>query len=200
MFENLIQFDPEILEAEGFVPIKRATPQEIVDAQNSTAEWLKELGASDADEIEQAQGAQVARTAFAALTTPTTDEAQKHQLTRLKTPAAVQHLVGMLTAYDWEFVERAKELRGYTVAQILEETKNPNPSVRLKALTLLGKVTEVGLFTEKIEVKKVDSTDAELEQRIKDRLAKFAGVTDVSVTDVGFVDVAEKQQAAQKDT
>ena len=61
----------------------------------------------------------------------------------------------MLTAYDWEFVQQAKELRGYTVAKLVEETQNPNPNVRLKALGLLGKVTEVGLFTDKVEIKKV---------------------------------------------
>jgi hypothetical protein len=54
----------------------------------------------------------------------------------------------------------------------------------LKALGLLGKVTEVGLFTEQIEVKKVEMSDAEVEQRIKDKLAKFMGVIDV-------VDVSE---------
>ena len=49
----------------------------------------------------------------------------------------------------------------------------------------LGKVTEVGLFTEQIEVKKVEMSDAEVEQRIKDKLAKFMGVIDV-------VDVSER--------
>ena len=49
----------------------------------------------------------------------------------------------------------------------------------------LGKVTEVGLFTEQIEVKKTEMSDAEVEQRIKDKLAKFMGVIDV-------VDVSER--------
>jgi hypothetical protein len=56
--------------------------------------------------------------------------------------------------------------------------------VRLKALGLLGKVTEVGLFTEKIEVKKAELSDIEIEQRIKDKLNKFMQVVDV-------VDVSE---------
>jgi hypothetical protein len=73
----------------------------------------------------------------------------------------------------------AQQLRGYTVAKILEETKSSNSNIRLKALIALGKVTEVGLFTEQIEVKKVEMSDAEVEQRIKDKLAKFMGVIDV---------------------
>jgi hypothetical protein len=79
----------------------------------------------------------------------------------------------MLTAYDWEFVEQAKNLRGYAVAKILDDCENPNANIRLKALSLLGKVTEVGLFTEKIEVKKVDASAEELEERIRQRLAKY---------------------------
>jgi hypothetical protein len=35
-------------------------------------------------------------------------------------------------------------------------------------LGLLGKITEVGLFTEKIEIKKVDASDEEIERRIKE--------------------------------
>mgnify|MGYP007032632268 FL=1 len=88
-------------------------------------------------------------------------------------------MVGMLTAYDWEFIHQAKELRGYTVARLVEETQNPNANIRLKALGLLGKVTEVGLFTDKIEVQKEPLTDTELEQRIKEKLNRFMGVVDI---------------------
>jgi len=73
----------------------------------------------------------------------------------------------------------ARELRGYTVAKIVEETQSPNANIRLKALGLLGKVTEVGLFTEKIEVKKAEMTDDELDNRIKDKLNRLMDVVDV---------------------
>ena len=85
----------------------------------------------------------------------------------------------MLTAYDWEFIHQAQQLRGYAVAKLVEETTNPSASIRLKALGLLGKVTEVGLFTDKIELKKEHLTDTELDQRIKDKLSKFMGVVDI---------------------
>jgi hypothetical protein len=44
---------------------------------------------------------------------------------------------------------------------------------------MLGKVTEVGLFTEKVEIKKAALSDVEVEQRIKDKLNKFMQVVDV---------------------
>ena len=92
----------------------------------------------------------------------------------------------MLTAYDWEFVHQAQAIRGYCVAQLVEETKNPSANIRLKALGLLGKVTEVALFTDKIEVKQAEMSDAEIEQRIKDKLNKFMQVIDV-------VDISAKE-------
>jgi hypothetical protein len=42
----------------------------------------------------------------------------------------------------------------------------------------------VGLFTDKIEIKKTDLTDAEIDQKLKDKLNKFLNVTDVEATDV----------------
>jgi hypothetical protein len=90
----------------------------------------------------------------------------------------VQHLVGMLSAYDWEFMEQAKELRGYAVSQILEETKHPDAKIRLKALDMLGKVTEVALFTERVEVRKTQLSDSDLDAKIKEKLNRFMGVID----------------------
>jgi hypothetical protein len=124
-------------------------------------------------------------------------EITHEHLTQIKTPAAVQHLVGMLTAYDWEFVQQAKELRGYTVAKLLEECENPNANVRLKALGLLGKVTEVGLFTDKIEVKKLDLTEDEIDKKLKEKLAKFMNVSDAEYTDIEITDQTDPAPAEE---
>lgn len=129
---------------------------------NANADVLEELDRSDA------------QAAFAAVTSPeATDQTKKDALLALRVPAAVKQLSGMLSAYDWEFVTQAKEIRGYVVAKLLEETKSPDPRIRLKALELTGKLTEVGSFTERIAVTKTDSSAAELEERIRARLAKI---------------------------
>jgi hypothetical protein len=91
----------------------------------------------------------------------------------------------MLTAYDWEFVNQAKELRGYTVSKILEETKHPDARIRLKALQMLGSVTEVALFTDRVEVTKIDASEEDVEKRLRLRLSKFLSPADgAAVTDV----------------
>jgi hypothetical protein len=182
MLEHLIssELDPTVFLdiPEDFTPVEKAAPEKLIDAQVKTADWLKELGIDDTKVSDAAQ-TETARAAFAALTTGSTPASVQLALTNIKAPAAVQHLVGMLTAYDWEFVNQAKELRGYAVAKILEECESTNANIRLKALGLLGKVTEIGLFTDKIEVKQTEMSDAEIEQRIKDKLNKFMGVIDV---------------------
>jgi hypothetical protein len=182
MLEHLIdgEFEPDVvaMTAAAPLPIEKATPADIIDAKVKTADWLKELELDD-EEVESKADAEAARKSFASLVSGQPVVNTQHALTNIKTPAAVQHLVGMLTAYDWAFVEQARELRGYAVAQILEEVKHPDARVRLKALDMLGKVTEVALFTERVEVKKTEMSDVELESRIKDKLNRFMGVIDV---------------------
>ena len=180
MLDHLLNFEPEVLPAaEAPAPASKASPVEELNAKITTADWLKEMGAPDSDEIVSELEKQQARETFSALTSAAPIKTQKDLVTKLETPAAVRHLTGMLTAYDWEFIHQAKELRGYAVAKILEECESSNANIRLKALGLLGKVTEVGLFTEKIEVKQEKLSDSDLDQRIKEKLNRFAGVVDV---------------------
>ena len=168
MFEHLVQFNPGVTSPEMFVELDDASPNDVLSAQEKTTRWLEELGVRPDEEIDTEQQTAAARSAFGALTTTATEDEQKAHLIQLKTPEAVRHLTGMLAAYDWEFVQQAKEIRGYAVAQLIEETKSSNANIRLKALGLLGKVTEVGLFTEKIEVKKAELSDAEIDAKIKE--------------------------------
>jgi hypothetical protein len=191
MFEHLVHFEPEVTSRDEFKKLDAASPEEMLSAQVATEQWLSELGVDDDDVVADQHQTEAARKAFSTLTTTADTTEQKASLAELKTPPAVRHLTGMLAAYDWQFIEMAQQLRGYTVAKIVEETKSTNANIRLKALIALGKVTEVGLFTEQIEVKKVEMSDAEVEQRIKDKLAKFMGVIDV-------VDIAEKEAPAEE--
>lgn len=190
MLDHLIDFDPEVLpKSQAPAPAEKITPVELLNGKISTNDWLKEMGVADSETTVSELEKQQARQTFSALTTASPVKDQHALVSSIETPAAVKHLVGMLTAYDWEFVHQAQELRGYAVAKILEECENVNPNIRLKALGLLGKVTEIGLFTEKIEIKKTDMTEAEIDQRLKEKLAKFMDVSDADVTDL--VDITE---------
>lgn len=180
MLDHLINFDPEVIPKTEAPPSADAvSPAQALNAKIATADWLKAMGSPDTETVVSELEKAHAREAFTAMTTGAPIKTQHAVISAIETPAAVRHLTSMLTAYDWEFVNQAKELRGYVVAKILEDCENPNANIRLKALGLLGKVTEVGLFTDKVEVKQTVMTDAEVEQRIKDKLNKFMGVIDV---------------------
>jgi hypothetical protein len=160
---------------------------------------MEELGIAPDEEVNTHAQTAAAREAFKVVVTGQEDLDTKERLVALKTPEAVRHLTGMLAAYDWEFVEMAKEIRGYTVAKLVEETKSPNANIRLKALGLLGKVTEVGLFTDKIEVKKVDLTEEEIDRKLKEKLAKFMNVSDAEYTDIEEIEVVPALTAIPED-
>jgi len=193
MLDHLLNFDPDIVDIdEGVVPVEKHSPAQVIDAQSSTADFLESLGSPSTKKAMTDLDQKAARQAFSAVVTQ--DENTHHKLAKIETPAAVRHLVGMLTAYDWEFVQQAKELRGYTVAKLLEECESTNANIRLKALALLGKVTEVGLFTEKVEVKKTDLTEDEIDKKLKEKLAKFMQVTDAEPVDVEIIQQANDDQ------
>lgn len=184
MFEHLISFEPPVVEAtsKDVSGLDRATPEQTLNAQVNTTKWLEQLGVEDDSKILQEAEAKAARTVFAALTNNTAPHDTKTQLTLLKTPESVRHLVTMLSAYDWEFVEQAKQMRGMAVAKIIEETNHPDARIRLKAIEMLGRVTEVALFTDRVAVTKTDMTDAEIDKKLQDKLDNLLNVFDVEVT------------------
>ena len=199
MLEHLLTADvadyaPELLHSpDDFASDETQSASQILDAKIKSADWASKLGLEDNEVVSDSQK-KAAQQAFAALTTPLDSHAQKNAVAKIEVPQAVKHLVGMLTAYDWSFVDQAKELRGYAVAQLVEETKHPDAKVRLKALELLGKVTEVALFTDRVQVTKIEMTDEELEEQIRSRMERYMGLAGV-VEDAEIVD-ADNADAA----
>jgi len=193
MFDHLINFNPPVVDATGkdVSSLDKAAPEKILNAQVNTTKWLEQLGIEDDQKIVKEAEAEAARRVFSALATSAPPLEVKTQLTQLKTPESVRHLVTMLSAYDWEFVEQAKQMRGMAVAKIIEETNHPDARIRLKAIEMLGRVTEVALFTDRLEVKKNDLTDAEIDKKLKEKLNKFMGVVDVDAVDIEEVEKDE---------
>jgi hypothetical protein len=87
-------------------------------------------------------------------------------------PAVIVHLKLLLSEYDKEVVANAAQLRTYVTNRLIEESDNSDPRVRMKALELLGKISDVGLFTDKSEVTYRHRPTEELERLLKERLAK----------------------------
>jgi hypothetical protein len=170
-------YTPDLMQDQApFTPLDSLTPAQTLNAQKKTSDWLSQFEDEDDEILSEAQQEKVTQT-FDALVKA--DPRAKQRLLELDLPDEIRAAVGMVTAYQWKFVEQAEELRSMSVAKIVKETDHPDARIRLKALELLGKVTEVALFTDRISVKNEDVTDEELDARIKEKLGKYMGAVDV---------------------
>ena len=174
---NAADYIPEIEPGvPSFTPLEKLDAAQTLNAQLNTADWLKEVTGSD-DQIITKTQENKAVNAFAALTTSAPDT--KNQLLNMQVPEEIRATIAMVSAYQWKFIEQAESLRSMALTKIVQETEHPDAKVRLKALEMLGKVTEVALFTDRIEVKKTEMTDEELASKIKDKLSRYMGKVDI---------------------
>lgn len=90
----------------------------------------------------------------------------------LSSPGTVVHLKAILSEYDKQVVQSAVQLRTYITNRLLLDSAHTDPRIRLKALELLGKISDVGLFTEKAEITLRHRPTEELEQMLRERLSK----------------------------
>ena len=109
----------------------------------------------------------------------------------LQVPATVQHLFAMLSDYDHQVVEEAVQLRRFVTNKLIEDAGLADPRHRLKALELLGKISDVGLFSEKTEITVKNLSQTDLESEIKSKLYKILGKTAVIDTTFEVVDVKD---------
>lgn len=119
-----------------------------------------------------------------------TDKITTAQNKSLSVPATVQHLYAMLSDYDHQVVQEAVQLRRFITNKLIEDAGLADPRHRLKALELLGKISDVGLFAEKTEITVKNLTNEDLELQIKSKLYKILGQT--SAIDTTFEVVVTK--------
>ena len=167
---------PIIATPEVGIPLPFDTkPEEIDDfrekahAMFKTVEVLAENGLQVA--ITE-QDKQEARMAFAASKTPAPKTA---------TPGAIVHLESLLNEWDQEVLDVGRRLRNYVTNKLIVETTDPDPRVRLKALENLGRISSVGLFSERIDITVTHRTINDIEADLKKTLELFTGqVVDVT--------------------
>jgi hypothetical protein len=122
------------------------------------------------------QDKQEARLAFAASAAPAPARA---------TPGAIVHLESILNEWDQEVLDVGRRLRNYVTNKLIAESADPDPKVRLKSLELLGKVSNVGLFSERVDITVTHRTINDIESDLKKTLELFTGqVVDVMAKEV----------------
>jgi hypothetical protein len=164
-----------------------------VDALFKTAEFLEAFGAP----IEPTEEDKVrARSAFhESVSTAEATNIVTAQTNAVTTTASVMHLKSILSEYDQVVVNSAVQIRTYVTNKLIEETTHPDPKIRIRALELLGKVGDVGLFIERSEVTIKHKTTLELEASIKGRISKLLELRSKSEK---IVDVVVKPKTLQE--
>ena len=89
----------------------------------------------------------------------------------------------LLNEWDQEVLDVGRRLRNYVTNKLIAETADPDPKVRLKSLELLGKVSTVGLFSERVDINVTHRTISDIEADLKKTLELFTGqVIDITPT------------------
>jgi hypothetical protein len=100
--------------------------------------------------------------------------------------AVARQLKALITEYDHQVIESNIQARNYIVNRLLElsdPSGNTKPMEQLRALELMGKVSEIGLFTERLEVNINNKSTEELEKELVATLNKYINVVDVVPTE-----------------
>ena len=113
-------------------------------------------------------------------------------------------LSALLNEYDHRVVLDATQARTYIMNRLLEISSCGDAKQELRALELMGKLSDVGAFTEKSEVTITHRTSGDLKQILQEKISKLlnSAVVDVEPRDVkkelGLVDDAEPVEEVQE--
>lgn len=84
-------------------------------------------------------------------------------------------LNALLDKYNNRVVEDVVKLRTYVKTRLVEESDGDRASDRLKALESLGKLAELGMFKDTLEVNVSTKSSAELKEELVKKLSKYMG-------------------------
>ena len=104
----------------------------------------------------------------------TKPEEIKVPATRLFNTYTATKLATILTEYDQQVVADAAQMRTYVTNKLIEVSSCGDTKQELRALELLGKISDVGLFSEKTEINVTHTTES-LEHSIKDKINRLMG-------------------------
>ena len=140
------------------------------------------------------------------------DKAQSHQIAangqlppvKNITPGTIINLEAILSEWDHEVLDAGRRLRNYVTNKLIMDSKDQDPRVRIKVLELLGKINNVGLFSDKVEINVVNRSIDSIEQELAKTLELYMGKVDEveiekeappSIGDINLDDVLGKDES-----
>lgn len=174
---------------------------ENVRAAASTAALMSELGLpfemTDEDEKK-------AQALFRSV--DTTKKSQNNPQDLYKAPVAVR-LSALLSEYDKLIVTDAAQARTYIMNRLLDLSACGDTKYELRAIELLGKMSDIGAFSEKSEITVTHKTSDDLKKAIEDKLKKLLLVNTSDAQDakpkaeeeLGLIEVQAREVVQEDD-
>jgi hypothetical protein len=97
------------------------------------------------------------------------------------TPASIVLTNNILQEFGHSVAESATQIRHLVTNKLLMESENADPRIRIRALELLGKISDVGLFAEKSEVTITHQSTEDLRDKLRGKLEKLVNPMDGAV-------------------
>lgn len=140
--------------------------RQAVDVSSTTAMVLQELGMGfDMSPEDEKKAQELFKDLHA--------RNPKNLPAELNTPEVAAKVGALLRHYDHQIVSDAAQLRTVITNKLILLADCGDPRFELKALEMLGKISDVGLFTEKSEVTVVHKTTEALEEAIRDKVRRL---------------------------
>jgi hypothetical protein len=142
----------------------------------NTANFIKELGGGI--DFNEKDGKQVVDLVTKAAKTP------KH----IKTSGQAAAAAAILKKYDFQAVADAQQARNLITNKLIELADCGDLKIEIKALELLGKHSDIGIFTERSEITVHHTTSQSLENSIKERIKRLLHSDVVDITPLDDLD------------
>ena len=164
------------------------------DAMANTAEELTLHGLELRPNKEDEEVAAILAMSYAEDPEKTSKKVTHKRAAKL-TPPSLVLTSSILQNFGHSVAESATQVRHLVTNKLIEETENPDPRVRIRALELLGKISDVGLFSEKTEITITHQTTDDIKERLRSKLTKLVNppetddVVDAVVIDGDEIDI-----------
>ena len=84
----------------------------------------------------------------------------------------------LLQRYNTALVEDTIRLKTYVTTRLVEESDGEKAADRLRALESLGRLTQLGLFADKVEINVNHKSTDELKEELAKKLSRYMGVVE----------------------
>lgn len=176
----------------GTAPETASTLRENMEIAANTASVVEGLGGHLAPEDSDDENANAVFRAFAARAQQQFEEAsappveegkrkrgrpKKYEVDvnppELYKGQVAQRIRSMLDEYNSDIVADASELRRVVTNKLLDLSSCGDPRIEIKATEMLGKISDVGLFSEKTEITVTYNSVNDIDNMLKDKIRKM---------------------------